>query len=383
MYLCLLLVPSGDDDFLSGSLQASLLSSWRESTNSLKAESSRPRRVQSDYSMTSQPLDERQYCPPDRKKFYRGFVNTLKHSKISHMARSHNEAVNPVMHIARMRSENLAIQNPFGDVSERLWLELQAYLCDKDSALYEEYLFYEANHIESVLRQVINFKMPLFDPVQSLNSAFLGVEDEPDGPRSQSSTTKQVSFSEDVNRGSDELTRGHDEPASACCAGTQDSLSSNELDEAIKYEPREFLSQLQLAAICHVHGLLQELEEIEALFPNRRKMGDEYSNYRTLPFRRRVGALVLWEKVTCGLVSKLCSLSSWLGVRVECKDVCNLSERPEMEVVPPTQTDNEVELSGILVTSPKSLSNRRARFSFHSGSSDDDPVLSHQVCCVV
>lgn len=296
------------------------------------------------------------------------------------MTRSHNEAipVNPVVHVARMRSENLAIQNPFGDVWERLWLELQACLCDKNPDLYEEWLFYETNHIEGVLSQVINFKMPLFDPVLSLNSAFLGVEEEGDGPRSRSmatTATKQVSFCEEV-------TRGQDMPTAPECCTTQDSVSSSESEGTVKYEPREFLSQLQVAATHHVRRLLQDLEEIEALFPNRRKMGDAYSNYRTLTFRRRVGALLLWQKVTCGLASKLCSLSSWLGVGVERKDVCIMPEQLEEEIVsPPANNSDGVEVSSILVTSPKS-SVRRARFSFHSASSDDDPALSHQVRCM-
>ncbi len=299
------------------------------------------------------------------------------------MSRPHNDAtpVNPVLHVARMRSENLAVQNPFGDVWERLWLELQAYLCDKEPELYEEWLFYESNHIEGVLRQVINFKIPMFDPVLSLNSAFLGVEDEGEGPRSRSNTSKQVSFSEEVTRGQDVSVP----PECGVCP--QDSVSSTESDGVVKYEPQQFLSHLQLSATRHVRSLLQDLEEIEALFPNRRKMGDEYSNYRTLMFRRRVGALVLWQKVTCGLASKLCSLSSWLGVCVERWDVCNMPAEQgielEEEMIPLSAADNGV--SSILVTSPKSPSNQRARFSFHSASSDDDVLpLSHQVhACVL
>ncbi len=362
--------PSSDNDLLTASLQTSLLVAWRESTNSLKAESSRPRRVQSDFSITSQALDERQYCPPDRKKFYRSFINTLKHSKISHMTRPHNEAVpmNPVLHVARMRSENLAMENPFGDVWEHIWLELKAYLSDKEPELYEEWRFYEAHHIEGVLRQVIDFRMPTIDPVLSLNSAFLGVEDEAQRGRS----IKQVSFSEEVTRGQDD----HASPDCSLCP--QDSVSSEE-SSTVKYELCDFLSQQQLAAKRHVCSLLQELEDIEYLFPNRRKMGDEYANYRTLNFRRRVGALVLWAKVTCGLANKLCSLSTWLGVQVELRDVCNTPDQSEYDVVHPPLTNNEAEVSGILVTSPKSPSNRRARFTLHSQSSDDDQnPLTHQ-----
>ena len=362
--------PSSDNDLLTASLQTSLLMSWRESTNSLKAESSRPRRVQSDFSITSQALDERQYCPPDRKKFYRNFINTLKHSKISHMTRPHNETVpmNPVLHIPRMRSENFAIENPFGDVWERIWVELKAYLSDKDPEVYEEWKFYESHHIEGVLRHVIVFRMPTIDPILSLNSAFLGVEDEPQKCRSN----KQVSFCEEV-------TRGQDDPTPLDCSlSPQDSVSSED-SNTVKYELCDFLSQQQLAARRHVCGLLQDLEDIENLFLNRRKMGDEYANYRTLNFRRRVGALVLWQKVTCGLANKLCSLSTWLGVQVELRDVCNTADQPDFDVIHHPLTNNEAEVSGILVTSPKSSSNRRARFSFHSQSSDDDQNhLTHQ-----
>ena len=393
------LKPSNSVEDLSGSLQPHLLSSWRGSGHSLGGE--RPRRIQSDFSITSQALDERQYCAPERKKFYRHFLNTLKHSGISNVTRPLMDStpLGPgVMHVARMRSENLALDNPYGDVWDRIWLELKAYLSDQPPEEYKEWLFYRANYIKQVLRRVLDFRVPSIDPVMSLNSAFLGVEDDIEvggalrstSGTSDSSFSKRVAFALDIDtqengEGEDGAGNGATEEGvsrhTECC----DSLSSGEA-EPLRFEPRQFMSQLQLSALQHVCKLFKALEEIESWFINRAKMGDEFPDCRTLNFRRRIGALVLWQKVTSSLASKLSNLSTWLGVEVELRDVCrDLSPSPFEDEGPslPLDQQGSPEVTSILVTGQKSPSNRRAHFSFHSQSSEDETQavrgLGHQV----
>ena len=412
---------SFDVDNLTSSLQPHLLQSWKGSNNSLGSDSARFRRVQSDFSLSTQTLDERQYCAPERKQFYRKFLNALKHSGISNVARPQMEST-PMsgIHVARMRSENLALDNPYGPTWEMIWLELKAYLSDLSPDSYKEWMFFKKNYIDQVLRRIIDFRMPEVDPEQSLNAAFFGVEEtEPlrsvssTRVRSESSshtcTAKRVGFSmplatTDTETLSFQDGKAYDEPdlckeqaapIPACDQIHQqestDSRSSGE-SETVEFEPNEFLSQLQICTLSRVCSLLTELEEVETLYYNRRRMGDDHPNYRTFNFKRRAAALILWYKVTNSLAAKLSSVSKWLGVCVELRKVC---QDPSPDCIPPSteirshfplERQSSVELSSILVSSsspkspksPRSPTKSRLHFSVGSHSSEED-ILQHSV----
>ena len=400
---------SFDIDNLTASLQPHLLQSWKGSSNSLGSDSVRVRRVQSDFSLSAQTLDERQYCAPERKQFYRKFLNALKHSGISNVARPQLEST-PMsgVHVARMRSENLAIDNPFGPTWEMIWLEVKAYLSDLSPELYKEWMFFKKSYIDQVLRRIIDFKMPEVDPEQSLNAAFFGVDREETEPlysvsstivRGESSshtyTAKHVGFAQPLATADTSF----DEPDSCKEQATpiigcdrilqQDSTDSRSSadSETVEFEPNEFLSQLQIRALSQVCSLLTELEEVESLYPNRRRMGDDHPNYRTLNCRRRAAALILWYKVTNNLAAKLSSVSKWLGVCVELRKVC---QDPSPDCIAPgtgirshfpLERQGSVELSSILVSSsspksPRSPTKSRLHFSVGSHSSEEDVLHS-------
>lgn len=373
------------------------------SSNSLGSNTSHIRRVQSDFTLSTCPPDERQYCPTDRKQYYRKFLNALKHSGIRNVVRPHLEST-PMntYHVARMRSENLALENPFGPVNEGIWLELKAYLANLSLESLKDQMYIQKNSTERVLSRLINFKMPSVDPEQSLNSAFLGIDQDCcQQIKSTSSTTihsvtctqtKRVGFSQPVVK--DDCVKPsisaipYDEPdlcnvsvtskdygKQICQQDSTDSRSSGEPDP-VTFEPAEFLSYFHSQALVYVKKILTELEEVENLYPNRKCIGDSHPNYRTLNFKRRCSALVLWHKVTEGLASKLSSLSRWLGVSVVLHMVCqDLSPDITAEVVAhfPLKRQKSVEVAGILTSrnSPKSQTAAQLNFSIGSHSSEE------------
>ena len=382
-----------DESFLMSSLQPHLFRSDRSYSGISQRGS--VRRAKSDISLVSTGSEERQsiHCPPERKQFYRHFIRALKYSGISAAAHSRMESSPPGVHVARQYSENLALGNPYGHMYDQIWLELQAFLSDKTPEAYQEWLFYKKDHVDRILNRIINFELPLHDPLRSLNSLFFAAPDynregyEPmntpgstslesvsknggitpvnadnktpkvattttqtsqlgaeattqisqqDSVESKSkvaTTTTQISQQDSVESKSKVATTTTQTSQLGAEATTQisqqDSVESKSSGESINLQcpSEQFLSQLQLLAMSRVDTLLTELDSVETLYPTRQKMGDELPNYRTLVFKRRVEALILWLKVTNGIAKKLSSLSTWLGVRVVIPAVCTEGSR--------------------------------------------------------
>ena len=104
------------------------------------------------------------------------------------------------------------------------------------------------------------------------------------------------------------------------------SVDSNEDSSTpTKFPPEEFLTPLQVTAVGKVSDVLGELDKVEAFYSNRQKIGNAHPQYRTLSFRRKVEALLLWQKVTEGLANTLSTLSLWLGVGVILPEMCRKS----------------------------------------------------------
>ena len=358
-----------DDSDIDGDTYSGASKSPSYLTASLRVPSLRDdiRRVQSDAHLASLPVQgsqERQYCPPDRKKFFRNFVKALQYSGISSGPRNRmDSAPIGVHHVSRMHSENLALANPFGKLYEGIWLELQAYLHDRTPEEHQEWLFFKDSFVDQVLNRIIDFKMAGINPAQSLNCTQLyngyeslnSVHSTPilsslahnpvsgrlnfdemtaEGNKDQPSSSSQLASGE-----------GYDEPDTTTpCKGCavedqsklphQESVESKSSHESTgKFDPKAFLSVIQLSAIEKVGLLLNELEQVEGLYPNKKRMGDEHSKYRTPNFKRRIRALTLWLKVTDGLASKLCSLSSLMGVAVSSPDVCQDFDQLAPEII--------------------------------------------------
>lgn len=320
-----------DESFLTSSLQPGLL--YRSTPSSPRQ---RVRRSKSDAHITIGADDQNIHCPPERKQFYRHFVRALKYSGITQAPLPRFDSpAGP--RVSRLYSENLTLGNPLSYMYEQIWLELQAFFNDKSLEGQKEDLFYKMEYVDKVLTRILNFKLPLQDPEQSLNSMFFGTtpsmdynkdEYEPMGPLSLESNS---TLHDTAGEGKEEATGvvvadGTSARGMVCDFDSllqQDSVESKSSEESLcQCTPDRFLSTHQIFALSKVHTLLWELEVAESYFSNRRSMGDKHTKYRTPMYRRREQALVLWEKVVKGLSDRLCSLSSWLRVPVVIPDIC-------------------------------------------------------------
>ena len=366
------LIVTDESSFLTSSLQVGHFQSLSGSSVSR----TRVRRAQSDAHLLGSlgGSEERQniYCPPERKQFYRNFLKALKYSGIT--ARSRIDTSPPGMpHVARLHSENLALENPYGPMWEQIWLELQAYLRDHTPDAHKEWLFYQAERVDHAVTRINNFELMYSnDPQRSLNPALFAASDrdsyEPIGTPAVASSLPP-SFQDDVT------VTGEKKPSSETYTqqDSVDSKSGSDSTTSVCHCTKEqFLSQLQIVALEKVSELLTNLEAVEALYPNRKRMGEEHQKYRTQMFKRRVEALTLWEKVTVGLASKLCSLSKWIGSVVVCPGVCYEASRIRADSgrLGKAASSFEANVSMDIPNSPKSP-RLKAQFSVGSPEQDD------------
>lgn len=371
----ILAVPD-DEDFLTSSLQPHHLRSLTGSSYSR----AKVRRAQSDAHLILGSLgssEERQniYCPPERKQFYRNFLKALKYSGIT--ARTRVDISPPgIPHVARLRSENLALDNPYGPVWEQIWLELQANLRDCPPAAHQEWLFYQMERVDHVLTRITNFELQESTNAQkNLNQMFFAAPDrdsyEPIGTPAPTSSVPPSFQSKDNTATVMTESEPGSEPAMPATCPQQDFLEPKSGSESgsatCQCSQEQFLSPLQITALTSVNELLAQLDRVEAFYPNHRRMGDEHPKYRTMSFKRRVETLTLWVKVTVGLASKLCSLSSWLGVPVIKPEVCYEVDRRRAHSSGFGKSALPSD-GGVLVGSPKSPKSPKFKAHFSVGS---------------
>ncbi len=311
-------------------------------------EQGRIRRTNSDaqYILGSLNGVKERRCPPDRKQFYRQFIKSIKFYGINSTAANRMETPAP-SHVPRFHSENLASSNPYSPIMDKLWLEIQAFLRDRTPEQHEEWLFFY-QRVDQVLNKIIYYSCSCPSSTQSVKTlcmpsregyeALHGSYSSPVLTRRKDSVTRDISAV--VARTHFTPTRPPEEqppmphqpqlPQGEAPPTASEELTNGEIDstteqthtESCTVEHHSFLSSLQQKALREVDELLQDLDEVELLYMNRRRMGDEHPKYRTTFFKRRVAALILWHKVTHGLAEKLCQLSNWLGVAVLFPDIC-------------------------------------------------------------
>jgi hypothetical protein len=219
--------------------------------------------------------------------------------------------------MSRFHSENLGLENPQGELIDKVWNEIQAHLNGWSPEEQMEWIHYKSEKINRVLMQVVHFQIAPIDPMASLNTMFLAAPDyqpngssvshrdgyepvgEGEGDGEGSSTGCKRGDSDDKGstdsstvmtgdgRGegegryeersiSEATTSLHSQPWSV--DSTDDAPSTN------KISPQEFLNPHQILAVAKVKELLKELETVESYFPNRQKIGDAHPQYRTLSF---------------------------------------------------------------------------------------------------
>ena len=340
------------------------------------------RRTNSDAQFTlgllqNKPNERR--CPPDRKQFYRQFIKSIKDYGIKGVAASRLETPSPTP-LSRFHSVDLAATNPFSPTMQNLWIELRAYLKDREPKAHEEWLFFNQHIVEKVLHKILHFHFSLeIDDIGAVSAHLLKVGYEPVQDKTSSQVLHCISkvqeherevggeddhfpfegrkereeaSGRDVGVGVDGIdyatcsipsrsgvlrkcVKQQDCLAIACSTDREEPSSSfsHNLEDFLEYCPdkltyRYYLSFLQIKALSDVDKLMEELDKVESLYMNRKRMGDEYPTYRTLFFKRRVSALILWHKVTYGLAEDLCRLSDWLGTVIARPELCRDPSTP-------------------------------------------------------
>lgn len=297
----------------------------------------RLRRTNSDVHVNMGP--ERR-CPPERKQFYRHFIKSIKHFGINSAAASRMETPAP-SHMPRFHSENLASSNPYSPLMEKLWMELKAYLLDRSTDHHKEWLFFNQGSVEKTLSKIIHYSCSSPDVTQSICS--LSMPSSREGYKvlqsSYSSPTlghRAAVAAEQIAGSPPKMLRVNVGVVSTAPTATDDPQPSANLESLVvedtqpdlsehamcKTQHHEFFSVIQRLAVREVDCLLKELDDIETLFMNRRRMGDDHPKYRTFFFKHRVCALNLWQKVMHGLAENLCQLSTWLGTPVLLPGIC-------------------------------------------------------------
>ena len=272
-------------------------------------------------------------CPSDRNKFYKNFRKTL--SVLSKRQQQGPLIHQAGFHVPRQHSENLSIDNPFGHIVDQIWIELRAWQAERTPEEQEDWDFDHHREVDKVLDRVMKYRFDTqsneldvsfitgterereeYEPLMSLKSI---AKNDENGDENSEETTPlgslktnmgQVHFEEDdVDEAPKTLTQQgstDSEESSTTCS----SKSSGE------YSVDKFHSAEQLSALSQVEQLLEDLENVESLYSNSRKIGDENSKYRQQFFRRKRDALILWVKVTKGLANHLSRLSKWFGVPI-------------------------------------------------------------------
>lgn len=283
-------------------------------------------------------------CPPERSRFYRQFLKSIKYYGISNTVTNRLEPPASTAHISRYHSEDLAASNPYAPQMEKLWLQLQACLRDLTPEKYEEWLFFNQSSVDHVLNKIVHYTFSGPDVNQPINPSGLLMPMSHEGYEllhSSNSTPKMGS----LKRGESLVKNLAATDLNTQTSRTEgevpisDQVIAEEMEETIesdssnpdapssslcgcKVEHQKYLSLIQQQALKEVRELLASLDRVESLYMNRKRMGDDHHKYRTLFFKRRVEALTLWAKVTHGLADNLCRLSNWLQMAIVLPDVC-------------------------------------------------------------
>ena len=275
-------------------------------------------------------------CPSDRNKFYKNFrkaLNVLSKRQNAQQATGMHQSG---FHVPRQHSENLGMENPYAHMVDQIWREFRAWQAERTLEEQEDWDFEHHREVEVVLNRVIQYRFDSqsevlnsrlftgtetrarddYEPLTSLTSA---TRFEVDGGNNNSEETTPLSS---LNAGvatqnRDDCDGDEDGPRTLTQQGSTDSDESSASSKSSgEYSIEKFLSPEQLSALSEVNQLLEELENVEGLYSNSRKIGDENPKYRQPSFRRKRDAIILWVKVTKGLADHLSRLSKWFGVQI-------------------------------------------------------------------
>lgn len=105
----------------------------------------------------------------------------------------------------------------------------------------------------------------------------------------------------------------------------------------------------QAAALKEITALLQELEAAESLFPTQKALAKEHTVYTTLQFQQQLGTLCLWQNITVDiarkllLVAKIISIESVEGTPWSCVDLVVLERMAKIMQEQPTDCEEDID----------------------------------------
>ena len=312
------------------------------------------------------------YCPEARMEFYRTFSLLIKLGSLAH-----KQQENQKQHILGNSVERQSLEENkkwHVELSQALWLELQAWHANRTMNEQDLYLMRARTNVEEVLDEVINFKVKTQDEsiqdasnkegITSQNGivdhdSMLSSSDdkEVDLTNCQSdiampfsdinfpeeNETETINFSctqssradSTINLGNEQLTLSE--------AGdvVKDSVSNETDFRALKSRLHLDLNRTSQrtssseevggargcrqavqdrsccelkAAIQQVTELFDKVERVENLYPTCKSLGEQNPKYKSKEFSRNFETMCLWLNVTRELYHKLHSIAKFVGV---------------------------------------------------------------------
>lgn len=311
------------------------------------------------------------YCPEARMEFYRTFSLLIKLGSLAHKQQERQYGTDGSALERQSSEENKKYQV---ELSQALWLELQAWHANRTMWEQDLYLIRARANVEEVLNEVINFKVKKQDVNnQVLNEKVDQNSQDGNGNRDLSNKTDNKEFifthadsgsgtyaqltcpvnSVIHNSSESNQTEQFDSLKSQKTGGFSVETSQQFLSETDSFvngpTPNDYralkgrlcldLSQrnqklhpgeagfkpgretlpdrtcCQLkAAIEQVTELFDKVEHIENLYPTRQSLGEQNPKYTSKEFTRNFETMCLWLNVTSELYHKLHLIAKFVGV---------------------------------------------------------------------
>ena len=312
------------------------------------------------------------YCPEARMEFYRTFSLLIKLGSLAHKQQEKQYGTGAVERQSSEENKKWQVE-----LSQALWLELQAWHANRTMEEQDLYLIRARAEVEKVLDEVINFTVKKQDAdTQNIDEKVDQSNQNGNGDHfvrdpSITSEDKMVNCAESDSGTLAQLSHSVNSPVLNSCEGnqsehvdsshiqnTENSLTktnarpSYEVDgfvdgpttNATDYRalkgrlcldlnqknqklcvgeagfkpgretsPDRTCCQLK-AAIEQVTELFDKVERVENLYPTRQSLGEQNHKYTSKEFSRNFETMCLWLNVTRELYHKLHLIAKFVGV---------------------------------------------------------------------
>ncbi|XP_071955279.1 mitogen-activated protein kinase kinase kinase 4-like isoform X2 [Antedon mediterranea] len=250
-------------------------------------------------------------CSEDRLTFHKTFSLLIKMGA-SNSKKEKSTDISSKLSVQRQNSQQLEFWQ--AELSELLWLELQAWHNCVDMEQQDVLLYQARLKAKEVVDRILKFR---FEPIIS------GIQ------RSKSLQTTRRLFSSDGNDDSalgdedDDMSHiPHSLSDSNIDRGREGSIFSDTSDSApmlrrcslaFGFEVTAMMKMMQLAH-RQIHPLLRDFENVQKLFISSRALEGGISDFTNPSFTRQINTLNLWINITVDISHKLKLLGHHLDV---------------------------------------------------------------------